>query len=198
MTRGKHGASSALRRAEQAEARAVKWEAEAREWKRLAHQHVANARRAEALERALRKERGQDVGIPEADHAAQLAEVEAAWQERYDELLEATVTIGRQLLVHVDRHGDNYINAMFLRALRVLPEEASRALTAGAWNRDDYRAFMQPGAANVTAYAGRFAAIAVALANDIKDGRIPEDLVGDPSEEMQRQVDRVMHRKMKR
>lgn len=197
MTRGKHGASASLHRAEQAEARAAKWETEAREWKRVAHQHVANARRAEALERALRRERGQDTGIPEADHAAQLAEVEAAWQERYDELLEATVTIGHQLLPFVDRQSDQYINAMLLRAMRVLPEEASRAITEGVWNRDEYRAFLQPGAANVTAYAGRFAAIAVAMANDVKDGMIPENLVGDPDEETQRQVDRVMRRRMR-
>lgn len=128
MTRGKHAASAAKRRAETAEAQLDRLMPELVDAKRTAARYRSEAEAAPALRRALAELR-ETTGVPMPQHLQEVAELKADHDNRIAEITDALVDLfdllsERGFLVEPD-HDDEWISAKFMETMQAIPEPAA-------------------------------------------------------------------------
>lgn len=193
MTKGKHGAQAARRRQTEYDAELDRLREEVARQKRRADRNEADAQRLPTVERLLRGERAR-VGVPEYERDRELAELETKWAKRWDDAMDAFITIAVELFSHIPED-TNYMTTTFIAAMQRLPEDVARAATADVWTRDEFRTFMSPGAVAKISRQNTDAIVAAALGRGYAsnpNGGIPAEAMEDP--EFRKSIERLTGR----
>lgn len=145
MTRGKHAAQSATRRADAAETTLDRLIEEMHRWKRQALANKAAADLNTGLAKEVKRLR-EAVGIPVDEHRRAIDELTTAHHAERDRLEQALDVVLTKLggLVERDEEG-SWITVEFLDAIRVLPERpVVEMLRVLGFERDMRRTLLDP------------------------------------------------------
>ena len=201
MTRGKHGAAAAKRRAESAEEQLDRLLPKLVDAERQLKMCRSEAEAAPTLRRELSALR-KAIGVPKDEHDREVAELERKHTEAYDTLAETIVSVMEKFKDEgAFRHPvkADWINARLMRDLQALPRETALALLKMIGvERDLARYMLEPVAAAKATAEGRREALnfqRMAAEVGVPDGKIPrfflDGLAGGGVDEAVRAVEQL-------